>query len=34
MEFKKADEIAIIGRVDTQIKEGFSGVFGSLTIRF
>ena len=34
MEFKKAEEIAIIGRVDTQIKEGFSGVFGSLTIRF
>jgi outer membrane autotransporter protein len=34
MELKKADEVAIIGRIDTQLKEGFTGVFGSFTIRF
>jgi len=28
------DEVAIIGKVDTQLKEGFSGVFGSFTVRF
>jgi hypothetical protein len=27
-------EIAIIGKVDSQIKEGFSGVYGSFTVRF
>lgn len=27
------DEISIIGKVDTQIKEGFSGVYGSFTVR-
>ena len=34
LELKKSEEMAIIGRVDTQIKEGFTGVFGSFTIRF
>jgi uncharacterized protein with beta-barrel porin domain len=28
------DEVAIIGKVDTQLREGFSGVYGSFTVRF
>ncbi|MEI6066658.1 MAG: autotransporter domain-containing protein [Methylococcaceae bacterium] len=28
------DEIALIGKVDTQLRQGFSGVFGSFTVRF
>jgi uncharacterized protein with beta-barrel porin domain len=28
------DEIALIGKVDTQLREGFSGVYGSFTVRF
>ncbi len=28
------DEIAIIGKVDTQLRAGFSGVYGSFTVRF
>ena len=28
------DEIAVIGKIDTQLRQGFSGVFGSFTVRF
>ena len=28
------DEIALIGKVDTQLREGFTGVYGSFTVRF
>jgi autotransporter-associated beta strand protein len=28
------DEIAITGKIDTQLRQGFSGVFGSFTVRF
>ena len=28
------DEIALIGKVDTQLREGFSGIYGSFTVRF